>query len=315
VTVADYVVKQGDVLPYFTDTLTYIDGSAVDLTGATVRFVMRSLTGAQPITNAVATITNAPAGQVLYQPTTTDTATPDQYMGNWLVYFPGFTAPQTWPTDGYLWIEVEENILTVGGATIVGLPDVKDYLNIPAGDRSHDAKLLRRINAAIPVVENIVGAVLPTQWDEWYDGGQTAIRLRHRPVMTLQAVTEYRGPIAYPLTIIADPSHGSTYSCQLDTASRVVRRTAGGGVIAFPFMPQGVHIVYTAGRSPVPPNIVEGMLELLRVNYQQTQQRSPRMSGAGQADDDLEQKGPPTFFVPNRVKELLSPTKRAPSVA
>jgi hypothetical protein len=135
--------------------------------------------------------------------------------------------------------------------------------------------------------------------------------------MYLSAVTEYRGPIPYPLTIIPDPSFGSTYSVMLDTAQRIVRRTAGGGVIAFPFMPQSVHTVYTAGRNPIPENIIEGTLELLRVNYQRTQQMSPRPGGGagGSDDDDLGEKGPPTFYVPNRVKEMLNPKRRHPRIA
>lgn len=312
---ADYSIKQGDVLPIFTDTLTYSDGTPVNLTGATVKFVMRALTSNTLTTNAPATVVNPGGGQVSYSPTVADTATPGQYMGNWLVYFAGYTGPQTWPTTGYLWVDVEENIVTAGGATIVGLPDVKEVLNIPAGDRSHDAKLLRRINAVTKVVEGIVGAVLPTQHDEWYDGGQTAIRLRHRPVMYLSSVTEYRGPVAYPLTVIEDPSFGSIYSCQLDTSNRVVRRTAGGGVIAFPLMPQGVHIIYTAGRNPVPPHIVEGTLELLRVNYQMKQQQSPRAGGGDDTEDADDDKSPVAFYVPSGVRQMFSPSKRHPSVA
>ena len=40
----------------------------------------------------------------------------------------------------------------------------------------------------------IIGIIV-RQYDEWYDGGQTFIRLRHRPIHTLIGVSEYRGPI------------------------------------------------------------------------------------------------------------------------
>ena len=55
-----------------------------------------------------------------------------------------------------------------------------------------------------------------------------------------------------------------------------------------------------------------GTLELLRVNYQTTQ-----MTGRGfQAIADGNDNGPPLgFFVPRRVRELLAPNRRAPSIA
>ena len=55
----DFVIKKGDVRPVLSSTLTYADGSSVNLTGATVRFVMRAQTAISPTTNAAATITTA----------------------------------------------------------------------------------------------------------------------------------------------------------------------------------------------------------------------------------------------------------------
>ena len=63
---ADFTIKQGDVLPVLNDTLTYSDGSAVNLTSATVKFIMRSLTATLPTVNTTATVVSATAGTVKY---------------------------------------------------------------------------------------------------------------------------------------------------------------------------------------------------------------------------------------------------------
>lgn len=311
----DFTIKQGDTLPILFDALSYADGSIADLTGAAVTFVMRSPSAV--IVNASAAILSAPGGIISYTFTATDTATPGQYTAEWVVVF-GTGQQQTWPTAGYLEITVEENLTAPVGLRLVSLAEAKDVFNIPAADRTHDAKVLRRIAAITPIIENVVGICVPRQFDEWYDGGQAFLRPRHRPILSVQAVTEYRGPIAYPLFDVQDPAHGTIYSFEFEN-NRIVRRSPGGGIIAFPYMPQSIHVVYTAGRDPIPPNIVEGTLELLRLNYQKTQQQGfdhlAGGGGGGDPDDQLDDKPRLGFFVPGRVREMLQPNKRAPSVA
>jgi hypothetical protein len=313
---ADLTIKQGDTLPVLTDTLTYSDGSSPNLAGATVNLVVRQLTAATPVVNAAATVTNATSPATLqFAFTSGQTAVAGMYVGTWVVTFAGGQV-QTFPTVGELTISIEENLTTSGGQTIVDLASVKEYLNIGATDRSRDAKLTRFIRASVPVIESLVGNVVQRSYEEWYDGGQHFIRLRNRPVVQLIACSEYRGPIEYPLVIIASPDKGEIFSCELD-GGRVVRRTAGGGVIAFPAMPQSVHVVYVTGRNPVPLNIVEGNLELLRVNYQRTQQAGRPGIGGGPSNSE-DEVGPTVatgFFVPGRVKEMLAPHRRAPRVA
>jgi hypothetical protein len=308
---ADFSVKQGDTAPAFTDTLTYSDGSTVNLAGSAVQFVMRTLWSALPQVQAAATITNPtnPA-TVSYTPTAVDSAIPGAYMGNWIVTFSS-GAVMTFPTVGYLSIEVEENLVTPGGQQLVSLADVKNYLNIPAGDRSRDFELTMFIGGTRRPIEAIVRHVIPEQFDEWYDGGNYFVDLLERPVLSLQAVTEFRGPVQYDLSIIADPVHGSIYSCQLDR-DRVVRRSSGGGVISFPDRPQSVHVVYTAGRLSMPDHIRLGTLEMIRENWQQTQQLRPGAWGG--ATDQPADAAPPSMLVSKRVREILVSSRRHPSV-
>jgi hypothetical protein len=313
---ANYNAKQGDNSSViWKDTFTYKDGSSPNLTGATVEFVMRSATSSTPTIDAVATITNAtnPA-TVSYTPTATDLANAGLFLQYWKVTFQGGQI-QRFPTVGYNTVNIEEN-LESANSTIVDLSDVKDYLNLSASDRTHDAKLMRFITGVQPVVERIVGEVVPKVHTEWYDGGQYWIMLRHRPVLDVIAVSEWRGPIEYTQSEAQDPGHGSIYSVLWEKNGRVVRRSAGGGVIAFPHMPQAIQAIYQTGRDPIPDNIRLGTLELIRANYQPTQQAGrPAFGAQGAGGEDLPPGPAIGFFVPNRVRELLAPHKRAPAIA
>lgn len=321
----DLTIKQGDTSPPFNQAILDQNGNRQDLTGATVNFVMRALTATTPVVNAAASVLDASSGMVQYTFTSAQTATPGLYSGVFTVVLPG-GATYTYPNDGYLEISVQENIVSADGLELVSVADAKDYLNIPSSDRTRDAKVLRYIRACRPVIEAITGPIIPTLFEEWHDGGQVYILLRRRPsfgygtnpLLIVQAISEYNGPIEWPLALIASPDEGQLYSAMLEPQfGRVVRRTAGGGVQAFPNMPQSVHVWYTSGQSTIPDNVYEATLELLRVNFQQTQQGRPRAGGAGfgGGDDSEPVRTPFGFFVPGRVRELLGTNRRHPSLA
>lgn len=321
---ADLTIRQSDTLPALTSTLTLPTGSPVNLSGAAVSFVMRTLTSNTPVKLAgTASVVTAASGKVRYSWAAADTASSGLYMGEWHVTL-STGKKYTWPNNGYLSISVQENLTTPGGQRLVSLTDAKDYLNIRPTDHTQDAKLLRFICSLTPTVESICGPILLTEREEWHDGGQTFVRVRRRPssgygtspVLTLLAASEYRGPIEYTLSIVQDPSFGSIYSVMMDMYGIITRRTAGGGVMAFPAMPRSVHIVYVAGQSSVPANVYEGTLELCRLHYQQTQQGRPRANAPAMVQAEGEASGPPLgYFVPGSVRERMAPTKRAPSIA
>jgi hypothetical protein len=312
---SDFYLRQGNTSPIFTATITDSAGAVVNLTGATVTFVMRAITAAAVTVSAAATIVSAVAGTVSYTPLVADTAAAGLYLIEWQYTLSG-GAKGTYPADGYQECVIEENLSTAGGARMVGLAEVKDHLRIPSTDRSHDARLMRMIDGITPVVENITGPIVQKTYTETYDGGRQFISLRHRPVISVTSVVEYRGGIAYTLTQVATPDLGTIYSYAFQTPGRIVRRTVGGGVTTFPAGPDAVAVVYVAGFATVPHNVREGALELIRVNYQYTQQGGrPAWGSAGGDGDNFSQQQTLGFFVPNRVRELLSPNKRHPSVA
>jgi len=80
-------MKQGDTGVTFTDTLT-AGGSPVDLTGATVKFLLKNRhTGTLQIDGA-ATIVSAINGQVSYQPTADDVAIAGVFLREWEITLP-----------------------------------------------------------------------------------------------------------------------------------------------------------------------------------------------------------------------------------
>lgn len=312
---ADYACKQADTAIICLDTLTYSDGTAVNLTGATVKFVMRQRSANAPTTNLAASIVSAAAGTVSYTLTAQDTATAGLYAQTWVVTFSGGLV-ETFPTVGYNTVEIQENLTTVN-QTIVELDDIKEYLNLSTTDRSHDGELLRFLAGLTPVVEFITGPILPrTYTNEMYNGGVAIISLRHRPIVSVASVTEFLGPIAYPLTQVPSRDQGSIYSYVVNPSGSIQRTTAGGGTQAFPGGPDAVSVTYTAGYQVTPANIRLGMLELLRVNYQQTQQGGGGRIGGGFLSDESEPSTPMLgFLVPNRVREMLGPSRRHPAIA
>ena len=311
----DFTIKKGDTSPTMQTSLVDASGVAVNITGATaVRFVMRSLTGVAPAANALGTVVNAATGVVSYTYTATDTANAGLFQASWIVTFAS-GAVGTFPTLGYLEISVEEDLITQSTVgRLVGLGETREHLNFAPGDRSHDAELIRMIDAITPVVEFITGPVIQHIYEEKYDGGTAFISVRHRPIVAVNSVIEFRGPIPYELTQVATNNLGTIYSYEFEPTGRIVRRTVGGGMTSFPGGAQTVLVNYTAGYVTVPANIRMGCLELLRVNYQQTQQGGHPMFGGGGGSDDVPGVVLMGFFVPNRVKELLAPSRRHPSI-
>jgi YD repeat-containing protein len=311
---ADYYAKRNDTGPTWTDTIKDVNGNAVNLTGATVKFVMRPQSAVAPTTNAAATIVTPASGTVSYTPTAQDTATAGIYMVEWHITAAG-GGLTTYPTDGYLEASIEEDIITPGGSRLVSLGEVRDYLNIQISDKSRDAKLLRVIDSTTKVVEEITGPILQRIiQNETHDGGVAEFETYFQPIASVQSVTEYRANIPYPLAQVATPDLGTIYSYMWDPFGRIMRRTVGGGITTFPPGPDSIWITYTAGYATPPSNVTHGLLELLRVNYQETQQGRPR-PGFSEIDD-LEPRGPVLgFYVPGRVRELLAPNRRAPSIA
>lgn len=108
----NFYIKQHDTAPTIAGQITDQFGNAINLTGASVTFIMKlaSLgnTGS-PLVNAAAVITDAVNSKVSYSWLAADTATAGDYSAEWqVIYATG--KKQTFPDPGYLLVRVTADL-------------------------------------------------------------------------------------------------------------------------------------------------------------------------------------------------------------
>lgn len=104
-----FPLKNKDTGPVIRGTLKNGTGAAIDLTGATVLFSMRSQSGATVIEAQPALIVDAEAGVVEYEWTAEDTDDPGIYEAEFRVTLSDGNV-ETIPNDGYIPIKISERI-------------------------------------------------------------------------------------------------------------------------------------------------------------------------------------------------------------
>jgi hypothetical protein len=112
------IVKKNDSYDAITYQLENEDNSTVDLTGASVNFVMGKKN--KLITNAKATVTSATSGIVSYQLTQLDTLVSGTFLAEFVVTFANGTV-KTYPSNGYITVDVEQNLDTSQANVIVDM--------------------------------------------------------------------------------------------------------------------------------------------------------------------------------------------------
>lgn len=151
-----------------------------------------------------------------------------------------------------------------------------------------DAELTAYVQAATPVIENIVGPVLPASKTVAFDGGGTSIILPDK---------------AFSITsVVENGTTLTTGSYFFDPISSVVY----GGTPIYPrvFYPGklAIQITYAVGYSPVPQVLQLAARELVRFWWQQGKAANRPAYG-----DAVEAAPPQGFAVPKRVIELCTP--------
>ena len=218
-------------------------------------------------------------------------------------------------------------------SAIVTLAEAKTRLKMAPANPNDDVLLQQFVDAVSDVVEYIAGPVRSTPYTEWHAGSTGEILLLRRPVLTVTSCTEYSGLVSFPLTQQSPDLGGlDAFGFFLYPEEGILERTAYGMPAWFCALPwatantpawlsaqmarssssQGrVQVVYTAGRATVPAHIKQGTLDLIQINYQQTQQGSRPQFGAQPVDNGQPGSMVLGYFVPNRVRESLAPSTQA----
>lgn len=105
----DFWWKQGDTAPAIAEQLFDGTGAAVNLAGASVKFMMWAPGDATVKVNAAATITDAVTGKVSYTPIAADTNTVGDYLVEWQVTFAG-GAVETFPNSDWQKVRIRDDI-------------------------------------------------------------------------------------------------------------------------------------------------------------------------------------------------------------
>jgi hypothetical protein len=101
-------IKRNDTGPSIAGILERPSGTAVNISGATVRFKMRDASKAS-VVNAVATVFDGSAGSVRYDWDAADTEDAGLFEAEWEVTYSDSTI-ETFPNDGFIPVYITEDI-------------------------------------------------------------------------------------------------------------------------------------------------------------------------------------------------------------
>ena len=217
-------------------------------------------------------------------------------------------------------------------ANIVTLQDVRTQLRYPNPSQpsNDDVQLQWFINAADEVIEYECDDILPHRFDEYYDGGDCEVFLRHTPLLSVQNVEEGWGWINYELDYVESNSPGAVFSMfafSVDGHSfgKITRRTAGNVVIPFRPGTDNIRVQYTTGEAAVPGTVFLAELELIAHWWQNSQLRAMAVAGtnigydavSGSAYTRDTESGTQNLNigVPFRILEQLKAHRRRPIIA
>lgn len=209
---------------------------------------------------------------------------------------------------------------------IVSLADVRAHLRYPATNTADDIAIQGFIAAADDVIRAECGEVVPRRCDEYHDGGNYVLYLRHRPVLEVVNVEEGWGWWNWELDYqqVNSVPAGALFAYSVDSPEigAVSRRSAGN--VPIPFVPgmKNIRVTYMAGRPMVPGAIRLAALELIAHWWQQSQQRSTVSSAGFTAYDAVEGERATretetgminmNVGVPFRILEMLRPYRHIP---
>jgi hypothetical protein len=254
-------------------------GQAVKLTWATApagSTVALSITAPDGSPAAAGAVTGSPAVNGTPPASTFVPAMAGRYLIRWTGSGPAAAYTDVldvWPADPRF---------------IISIDDAKNALNLPATTAPATIDDLRLYIAAVtPVLEDLIGPIIPGTFTQTDDGGKSAVLLYDKPT-SIVSITENGTALAA----------GDYY---VDYAAGIVYAGQPGGARVFAAGSNAIVITYRAGAQLVPPNVRLAARELLRHWWQLGKQgQGSGGNGFGQAEGY----SPNGYAVPYRVIQL-----------
>ncbi|MEP6477846.1 MAG: hypothetical protein ABJB03_00515 [Rhodoglobus sp.] len=216
-------------------------------------------------------------------------ATP--YPGRYLLRWSKAAAPAAAYTDVFdVWPEDPR--------FLVSLAEAKKALQIPVTMAGDEDELRLYIAAATIVIEDMVGAILVAEVEQYGNGGKFGIQLHDRPTEVTEVTVD--GVVLAPDQYVVSPGAGIVY--------------CGPSAAPVRFRPgrQNVKITYTVGSSKISANVRLAVDHLIGHLWRISQQ-----GGHQQYQESSEETSysPSGFAVPRRVAELCAATPRLAGMA
>lgn len=173
--------------------------------------------------------------------------------------------------------------------SVLLLTEAKTHLNIE-DETKYDVELQKIIDAAEATIATYVGPLTSTPVTQRIQGGGPVLQLHTTPVISLTSVTPYGG---------TDLTVGDLWT-DLET-----------GLVTYPTSTRftsGWHtVVYNAGRTSVPEDIVLAIKELVRHIWQTQRGSGQRRPGSTPPDQVAGTVPGAAYTLPIRVTQLLAP--------
>jgi hypothetical protein len=172
---------------------------------------------------------------------------------------------------------------------VLSLPEAKTHLNIPTSNTTNDGELIGFIEAAEQSIADECGPLVPTTVTERVNGQSSELQLHTTPVLSITSVT----PV------------GSTALSPSELAELDVR--PGGSIVMISggrFWSRQYDVVYQAGRTSVPANLLLGAKEQLRYLWQSQLGNAP---SAGALPEGESAAGEPLSALPRKIQRLIRP--------
>lgn len=165
----------------------------------------------------------------------------------------------------------------------LSLPVVKQYLAITSG--THDTVLQGFIDAAEAAIAAKCGPLAATAVEQQVEASAGTMMLSTFPVLSLTSITPAAGGAALSLSGVT-----------LDGPSGVVSGVSSGTYV----------VAYSAGRNPVPADLLMGVKELVR-HLWDTQRGPTRRPGSTTSETTANTIPGAAYMMPFRVAELIAP--------